>query len=133
MIEARPYSCFTVALAALAITACALTPVQQHSAALYEQAVASGHRPRTVVGIVKTYDTGTGILQLEDTTTYLVPASTGGHQMPTDAVGPLFTGNRIRLSYIPAEGQLVVISPASPLGSSLGTTASRPKSVVLAS
>ncbi len=97
-----------LALLPLGIPACTLTPAQQQSAALYQQAVASGQRPRTVVGIVKTYDTGTGILQLLDTTTYLVPASTGGRQMPTDVVGPLFTGDRIRLSYIPIDGQLVV-------------------------
>jgi hypothetical protein len=30
--------------------------------------------------------------------------------MPTDVVGPLFTGDRIRLSYIPVGGQLVVIN-----------------------
>ncbi len=95
---------------AFGIAACALTPAQQQSAALYQQAVASGQRPITVVGVVKTFDTGTGILQLYDTTTYLVPASTGGHQMPTDVVGPLFTGDRIRLSYIPAGGQFVVIN-----------------------
>ena len=106
----KVFSCFTVAVAALAISACALTPAQQHSAALYQQAVASGQRPKTVVGVVKTFDTGTGILQLYDTTTYLVPASTGGHQMPTDVVGPLFTGDHIRLSYIPVDGQLVVIN-----------------------
>ncbi len=99
-----------LALVTLGIPACTLTPAQQQSAALYQQAVASGHRPRTVVGIVKTYDTGTGILQLLDTSTYLVPASTGGHQMPTDVVGPLFAGDRIRLSYIPVEGQLVVVN-----------------------
>jgi hypothetical protein len=95
---------------ALGITACTLTPAQQQSAALYQQAVASGVRPTIVVGVVKTYDTGTGIVQLYDGTTYLVPASTGGHQMPTDVVGPLFTGDRIRLSYIPVGGQLVVIN-----------------------
>ena len=95
---------------AFGIAACALTPAQQQSAALYQQAVASGVRPTNVVGVVKTYDTGTGILQLYDTTTYLVPASTGGHQMPTDVVGPLVTGERIRLSYIPVGGQRVIIN-----------------------
>jgi len=97
-------------LLAIGMTACTLTPAQQQSAALYQQAVASGIRPTNVVGVVKTYDTGTGILQLYDTTTYLVPASTGGHQMPTDVVGPLVTGERIHLSYIPVAGQLVVIN-----------------------
>jgi len=106
----KVFSCFTVAVTALAIAACTLTPAQQQSAALYQQAVASGQRPINVVGVVKTFDTGTGILQLYDTTTYLVPASTGGHQMPTDVVGPLVTGNRVRLSYIPVGGQRVIIN-----------------------
>ena len=41
---------------------------------------------------------------------YLVPSSTGGHQMPTDVVGPLVTGERVRLSYIPVGGQRVIIN-----------------------
>ncbi len=100
----------SVAVVAFAIAACALTPAQQQSAALYQQAIASGRRPITVVGVVKDFDSSTGIVHLYDTTTYLLPASTGGHQMPIDVVGPLFTGDRIRLSYIPVEGQLVIVT-----------------------
>ena len=97
-------------LIAVGMAACALTPAQQQSATLYQQAVASGTRPTVAVGVVKTYDTGTGMLQFFDGTTYLVPASTGAHQMPTDVIGPLATNDAVRLSYVPESGQLVVIN-----------------------
>ena len=100
----------SLAVFVVGLAACAETPAQQQSAALYQEAVASGVRPTNVVGVVKTYDTGTGIVQLYDGTTYLVPASMGGHQMPTDIVGPLVTGDHVRLSYVPEGGQRVVIN-----------------------
>jgi hypothetical protein len=101
---------FGLVLVAIGITACSLTPAQQQSALLYQQAVASGQRPTIAVGVVKTYDPATGVLQLDDTTTYLVPASTGGHQMPTDVVGPLIANDHVRLSYVRQGGQRVVIN-----------------------
>ena len=108
--------CFWVLALMLGIAACTETPAQQQSAALYKQAVASGVNPTNVVGVVKTYDTGTGILQLYDGTTYLVPASTGGEQMPADTVGPLVSGDRVRLSYVPEGGQRVVINLQKQIG-----------------
>ncbi len=98
------------AVLALAAAACTATPAQQQSSALYQTAVASGQRPTNVVGVVQSYDSGSGILRLYDGTTYLIPASTGAHQMPTDIVGPLVTGDSVRLAYVPEGGQNVVIN-----------------------
>ncbi len=63
-----------------------------------------------VVGVVQSYDSGTGVLRLYDGTTYVIPASTDGHQMPTDIVGPLVTGDSVRLAYVPEAGQNVVVN-----------------------
>jgi len=106
----RVFRFVSLAVFLLGVAACAQTPAGQQSAALYREAVASGVRPTHVVGVVKIYDTGTGILQLYDGVTYLVPASMDGHQMPTDIVGPLVTGDHVRLSYVPEGGQFVVIN-----------------------
>jgi hypothetical protein len=111
------------AVLALAAVACTATPAQQQSTALYQAAVASGQRPKNVVGVVQSYDSGTGIVRLYDGTTYLIPVSTGGHQMPTDIVGPLVTGDYVRLAYVPEGGQNVVVNVQK---ESRGDTGERP-------
>jgi len=99
----------SVALMALGTVACSETAAQQQSAALYQAAVASSARPTNVVGVVMSYNSGTGTLRLYDGTSYLVPASSDGHQMPAGIVGPPVPGQTVRITYVAEAGHRVVI------------------------
>ncbi len=64
---------------------------------------------RNVVGVVKSYDSQTGNLTLQDGTTFVIP-NDPAHQLPSGLNTPPFVGQTVRLTYSVQNGQRVVSS-----------------------
>ncbi len=94
------------AVLAMGAVACQSAPTAMPSA--YESAVTSPAPRTSVVGVVRNYDSSSGTIQLDDGTTYVIPASRGGQQMPAGFSGPPVTGQSVRITYVPQGGQRIV-------------------------
>ena len=62
---------------------------------------------RSVVGIVKSYNSASGTLTLEDGTTYTVP-NNPAQQMPSGLNSPPGVGQTVRITYFEQAGQRIV-------------------------
>jgi hypothetical protein len=62
---------------------------------------------KNVSGVVKSYDSGTGALTLDDGTSYTVP-NDPAHQLPAGFTGAPEVGQAVQITYGTAGGQRIV-------------------------
>jgi hypothetical protein len=92
----------TAALAAAAPAYAQMAPQARYTPIVYQS------QQKSVVGLVKSYDSGSGALTLEDGNTYLVP-NDPAQQLPSGLNTPPSVGQTVRITfYLDQSGQRIV-------------------------